>query len=821
MRRVTILACALTLMCAFGAQAQTTEYVLDVPTSTEFTDAYTANIQSGSRAVSGPFDMDGDGLVEMLVADYTGGGRVHVVENVSADTWELVYTTPWLDSTATTSFNARYVYGTNADADLDGDGMGEILLPTGRSFSANSSYAQGIFVFEYTGTDNDYGDAPASVLEVQDRIYIQASINVEDIDGDGIQEVIFPNNASANDLDKWYVYSVSGDIGSGFEAWTEELGQPSRPDHGGGSPWAIFPSDLDGDGSRELLLHSWNNYNFTIGRATGADTYDVPGGQNLQAETVDAVAYAGGTVIDINQDGDDEVFLNNYSGVPGDNEYQLTVINYETGEDATTVTADNVILGLLPDTFTWGVTSGDLDNDGNMEVMGVGFGHGASTHNAGEPSQFLKVAEFVGAPGADPEDPSNYEVWSVDTSSPVDTAGYNIVHRDSAGVMTKYFSGSGPFAFRAAYIGDPDGDNDNAVALSFQSVRDSIDIIDEVWNPDSLTGVFNTPVDSAGPGPVTPGAAYEFTFNAAEGSFLTFATMFVQSNDLFFAPADSGLALYDGDGNARSGDVTAEVLLWDAGTELNEEPGTGPNQAPRQAGPNTGDADTVATVRLVDDGFTYPATTDVLSVTLTPGEGTSFTVRIENVATETVNGAPFVIAPGVYVTHANKANPVFTDGNAGADGLETLAEDGGPGTLLTTLQNQLGYFRTVRETRAADARPFMRIVSGDGLNAVSVTDERIVLPSDYKLGANYPNPFNPTTAFSFTLPLDKAVSVRVYDISGRLVRTLVDNQIYTKGTHEVTWNGADQSGSQVASGTYLYTLEYGNFRQTRKMVMLK
>jgi len=139
---------------------------------------------------------------------------------------------------------------------------------------------------------------------------------------------------------------------------------------------------------------------------------------------------------------------------------------------------------------------------------------------------------------------------------------------------------------------------------------------------------------------------------------------------------------------------------------------------------------------------------------------------------------------------------------------------------ISSVKLSLGYERTVRETIPAPGRAFMRVISSDGLN-VSIEDDQVILPSDYQLSANYPNPFNPTTTFSFTLPIDKRVSVKVYDITGRLVSTLVNDQFYPAGTHDVTWNGTNQAGQQVASGTYLYSLEYGNFRQTRKMVLIK
>jgi len=61
--------------------------------------------------------------------------------------------------------------------------------------------------------------------------------------------------------------------------------------------------------------------------------------------------------------------------------------------------------------------------------------------------------------------------------------------------------------------------------------------------------------------------------------------MFAQSNDLFFAPEPNGIPLFDAAGRARSGDSPDSIVLWDAGTEMNEQPGAGPNQAPRQAAP--------------------------------------------------------------------------------------------------------------------------------------------------------------------------------------------------------------------------------------------
>ena len=211
----------------------------------------------------------------------------------------------------------------------------------------------------------------------------------------------------------------------------------------------------------------------------------------------------------------------------------------------------------------------------------------------------------------------------------------------------------------------------------------------------SGSGVFNTPVGSTDPAAIGPGGAYEFSIDAAPGSKLSLATMFVQSNDLFYAPGEGGIALWDEAGVQVSGDVTDQFILWDAGTEVNEEPGEGLNQAPRQTGANTG-TDENGLVRPVDDGFTYPAADAVIQVTLTPLTETSFMVRIENVSVEgtltTSTGQMLSVplAPGVWVVHSGDA-PLFTSGEADrGDGLEALAEDGDPSMLGPALGADTG-----------------------------------------------------------------------------------------------------------------------------------
>ena len=86
---------------------------------------------------------------------------------------------------------------------------------------------------------------------------------------------------------------------------------------------------------------------------------------------------------------------------------------------------------------------------------------------------------------------------------------------------------------------------------------------------------------------------------------------------------------------------------------------------------------------------------------------------------------------------------------------------------------------------------------------------------------NYPNPFNPGTVIAFELSNRARVSLNVYDLGGRLVRTLVDGQYLDRGRHEAAWDGRGRSGNLMASGVYIYRLEAGTQSESRRMVLVK
>ncbi|HET6274169.1 MAG TPA: T9SS type A sorting domain-containing protein, partial [Bacteroidota bacterium] len=94
------------------------------------------------------------------------------------------------------------------------------------------------------------------------------------------------------------------------------------------------------------------------------------------------------------------------------------------------------------------------------------------------------------------------------------------------------------------------------------------------------------------------------------------------------------------------------------------------------------------------------------------------------------------------------------------------------------------------------------------------------LPTAYTLEQNYPNPFNPSTVIRYAVPADGSVSLKVYDIAGREVATLV-NDHQAAGTYELRFSGQNSSGRALASGVYFYQIKSGGFSETRKMLLLK
>lgn len=116
-----------------------------------------------------------------------------------------------------------------------------------------------------------------------------------------------------------------------------------------------------------------------------------------------------------------------------------------------------------------------------------------------------------------------------------------------------------------------------------------------------------------------------------------------------------------------------------------------------------------------------------------------------------------------------------------------------------------------------DAQPdWGYLTSDDGVN--------VQLQSalgEFELAQNYPNPFNPETIIEFRLHRLEKVDVRIYDMRGSLVRTLLEATQYSPGTHRLIWNGLNDGGMRANTGVYFYRIEADGLSQTKKMLLLQ
>ena len=129
--------------------------------------------------------------------------------------------------------------------------------------------------------------------------------------------------------------------------------------------------------------------------------------------------------------------------------------------------------------------------------------------------------------------------------------------------------------------------------------------------------------------------------------------------------------------------------------------------------------------------------------------------------------------------------------------------------------NQTYYYRVTAFDHAGNQSDFSDVVEAALLSAMED-----LVPAEFALHQNYPNPFNPTTQIKFDLAEDGLVTIKIYDVMGRQLKTLV-NSVKTAGYHSIRWDATNDLGEGVSAGMYIYMIQAGDFVSTRKMVLLK
>jgi hypothetical protein len=329
----------------------------------------------------------------------------------------------------------------------------------------------------------------------------------------------------------------------------------------------------------------------------------------------------------------------------------------------------------------------------------------------------------------------------------------------------------------------PDNDDDNQIDDDIEEPAIAQRFTMQLTNIAPWTvlksGAFDVPVGRASPGPIRSGDAYEITFTAGRAHRVSFATMFGASNDWFYGTPSEGVALYE-DGVPLAQDITSLLRLYDAGTEIDEEPSVGASTGPRQSSPDAGAPDAIGFVRalgnpiVLTDGssFTMPALEDVLHASIVPVGDRTFRLRIENVsapgALPTSQGArDIALSPGVWVVHGNM-NPLFTVGEADrGEGLELIAEAGRMQTLASFLAERSGVatgFSPGTLVVHSSGKPLFSVGQPDrGLGLEQIAESGNVSVLDEALGTAFPEGASVKAIFNMVDGSDAPGPLRVGD----------------------------------------------------------
>lgn len=130
---------------------------------------------------------------------------------------------------------------------------------------------------------------------------------------------------------------------------------------------------------------------------------------------------------------------------------------------------------------------------------------------------------------------------------------------------------------------------------------------------------------------------------------------------------------------------------------------------------------------------------------------------------------------------------------------------------------------------AIDIHPFYHVSATDfsgneselASTANNVSGVEVTNPLGIGFLGNWPNPFNPQTTIAFDMTSERAVNLRIYDVAGRLVNSLLDDEMVTSGRNEIVWRGRDMDGKTAPAGVYFYRLEAGSYSETKRMVLVK
>jgi len=540
----------------------------------------------------------------------------------------------------------------------------------------------------------------------------------------------------------------------------------------------IFPADVDGDGDLDIITAAtfWRSASIFVNDGTGQFSNNI----QLDAQFNDVCA------ADFDKDGDADI-----AGAMGRDSQDFGIAGIISNTGGGQFPARVIYsVGYAPDK----IIACDFDHDNNTDLATVNYGASnvSVLLNTGDGA----FADSVNYPvGYEPQDMAEGD-FNGDGNS--DLA---IVNHGPGAVSVLLGNGDGTFQPRLAYnagtraywVGAGDFDNDNDCDLAVVCPYE----IDSAYNlvTDSLYVLLND--NNTG---FLPAVAY-------------YAGLF-----------PTGIVIFDIDA-----DGTLDILVTTHGDEAPDSVAVLLNDGNGQFQPSAGypigkldmSSDGLIAADLDGDGdkdIVVPCdVSSTVSVLFNNGDGTLSS-----------STAYFVLGGPVSVLPADLDNDNDLDLAVGSGRLSLLLNDG-MGTFGTPVYYHGGYKGTAVDLDGDDDLD-LAMISG---NTIAIFTNRTDIISDieefeglahppvtFELDQNRPNPFNPSTTIGFSLDQRGHVTLALYNILGQRVRTLVD-WMMPAGRHAAAWDGKDENGHQMPSGVYFYQLSVNDFRQSRKMVLLK
>ncbi|MFQ5709251.1 MAG: FG-GAP-like repeat-containing protein [bacterium] len=719
-------------------------------------------------------DFDGDGLLEMYTVnndwhDVLGKDltpRIYKYEKNSNGAWQIVWWTRL-------PFDFQNTWPGFAAADLDKDGRQEIVWGPVNNFGGGlNPNPPRIVVFESAGDGSDImgvdnGDgtfrpnAQFTITDTDNNNIRPFRWFINDIDSDGTDEIV----ASARVGDGVQIFSVDDipDAADSSETWTIEFSGVSGVYY-----------DLAIIGPTVYAIRSNGDVTSVTWDAAG-DSFRVGA---TQLGIVGKGSWKSAAVVDVDKDGQEEIMVASWNSATS-NVYLLQ-------PDADTL--KSTVIKDVPDASfrLYGGAAGDLDNDGNLDFV---FGTRSATPNA-----LIHRLEYQGGPI---DDPNSYELTNID---------HDISKAIQYDVIFTANMDDDP-EDEVVYSGTPRG-------LSAAEPPQPLVILDMIDpNQPVINRIVDVPNDQGRQVRVDWLAAAD-DIQGTEGFVITEYTVWRK-----VGPAGANT-------NAPAAAGSGKIITINQ-AEFEQVGSTNAIQSSEYS---------LTVPTLVDkvEGSTEPALSTFVVFAHTadplinwgslPKSGFSVdnlipTAPTSVLASETANGVQLTWDESPdedfnYFAVVRGAAAGFDPATAEVLGTTTDTQFLDPDVAV----GQTWYYRVVAFDFNKNQGEFSEEVS---LQVTSVAGDRSSsVPTVFSLHQNFPNPFNPDTKISYDLPKAVNVSLKIYNIMGQEVMTLVD-KAQAPGKYTVRWNGLNNAGNKVAGGMYVFVIKAGDFVQSKRMTLLK